>query len=362
MVSDLKLLPSNLVKLKEKLLKEISPLKPADESTRFIKSSYSTRSNTGRSLPEYYLVYFLLVELLGFKDLGRMEKVAWEIPIDFKGKGYLIAHKKFGLGLFLGKDEDEDDAEEIVNLIKSAIGRADLFYSWKVDQKIKTSSINIKNEYQYLLDRYYFFRTLSFDKKESTREGSWLAISAVEAFFSWTEHAFILMAVLQSKIENGEDFVRISKEEWKKKFQVCISLNSRDADSHFNRLLRVKDDVRNYMAHGSFGREGETFHFHSKVGAVPVAISKIKNQKLSMVTRLYVSPQEILKELDDFIDFFHQDERKRALKYIKNTDYPINLGYVVDGTFKRALESDEDMEVLIKEVDAILFQSWNMEW
>lgn len=361
-MSEIKELPPNLTKLKEKLLRDISPLRPADDRTKFIKSSYSTRSNAGRTLPEYYLVYFLLVELLGFKNLGRMEKVSWEIPIDFKGRGYFIAHKKFGLGLFLGKEGDEDDAEEIVSLIKRAIDKADLFYSWKVDQKIKTSSINIKNEYKSLLDRYQFFRTLSLDKREFSSEGSWLAISAVEAFFSWTEHAFVLMAVLQSKIENGEDFVRISKEEWKKKFQACISLNNKEADSHFNRLLRIKDDVRNYMAHGSFGREGETFHFHSMVGAVPVSISKIKNQKLSMVKKLYVSPQEILKELDDFIDFFHQDERKRALKYIKNTDYPISLGYVVDGTFKRALESDEDMEDLIKEVDAILFQSWNMDW
>jgi hypothetical protein len=47
----------------------ISPIKPADASTRAEPNFLFTAKRTiaGRSLPPYYLVYFLLVNLLGFR-------------------------------------------------------------------------------------------------------------------------------------------------------------------------------------------------------------------------------------------------------------------------------------------------------
>jgi hypothetical protein len=47
--------------------------------------SEGARSNAGRSLPPYYLVYFLLVNLLKFNDLGQSEKVSYSIPVEFNG-------------------------------------------------------------------------------------------------------------------------------------------------------------------------------------------------------------------------------------------------------------------------------------
>ena len=46
------------------------------------------------------LVYFLLVELLGFRDFGREEKVAWSVPVNFGGRPYGIEYRKLGLGIF----------------------------------------------------------------------------------------------------------------------------------------------------------------------------------------------------------------------------------------------------------------------
>jgi hypothetical protein len=37
--------------------------------------------------------------LLGFHDLGRFEKLAWSVPIDFEGIAYLIEYRKFGVGV-----------------------------------------------------------------------------------------------------------------------------------------------------------------------------------------------------------------------------------------------------------------------
>ena len=74
----------------------IAPLTPGPTPKAFFGGQ---RTNAGRFLPPYYLVYFLLVELLGFKDLGHEEKVAWAVPVEFKGCHLTIEHRKFGLGI-----------------------------------------------------------------------------------------------------------------------------------------------------------------------------------------------------------------------------------------------------------------------
>lgn len=72
-------------------LEAIAPIRPADANTKARNDTLlsATRSSAGHMLPEYYLVYFLLVELLGFRNLGQFEKIAWSVPIDFNGKAYL---------------------------------------------------------------------------------------------------------------------------------------------------------------------------------------------------------------------------------------------------------------------------------
>jgi hypothetical protein len=43
----------------------------------------TTGTKAGYKLPEYYLAYYLLVELLEFRHGGRGAKVAWTIPVEY---------------------------------------------------------------------------------------------------------------------------------------------------------------------------------------------------------------------------------------------------------------------------------------
>jgi hypothetical protein len=110
-------------------------------------------------LPPYYLVYFLLVNLLGFKNLGRFEKLAWSVPIDFEGTAYLIEHRKFGVGVF-ARDlpNDEQNAERIVRLIKKGVKVAQPFFKWMADRAVHDSKINVTNVGGSLFERYVYFR------------------------------------------------------------------------------------------------------------------------------------------------------------------------------------------------------------
>jgi hypothetical protein len=71
-------LPERFQQVREATTKAISPVHPADESTKASSdlSISAQRTHAGRQLPPYYVVYFLLVDLLGFRNLGRFEKLA----------------------------------------------------------------------------------------------------------------------------------------------------------------------------------------------------------------------------------------------------------------------------------------------
>jgi len=138
-------LPKELEGIREAARRAINPIKPADASTQAESKFLFTakRTDAGRSLPPYYLVYFLLVELLGFKDLGKFEKLAWSIPIDLDGVAYLIEHRKFGVGVFArDKEGEEQQARRIVALIKNGVKVANPFFKWMAHNAVQESKLD----------------------------------------------------------------------------------------------------------------------------------------------------------------------------------------------------------------------------
>jgi hypothetical protein len=113
-------------------------IRPADRKAHAGFPFGGERTNAGRSLPPYYLVYFLLVDLLGFPDLGRFEKVAWSVPIDFEGTVFWIEHRKFGVGVFVDDPAAHElQAEKIVKLIRKGIKAAAPFFAWLADRAVR---------------------------------------------------------------------------------------------------------------------------------------------------------------------------------------------------------------------------------
>jgi len=88
-------LPPELESVREAARKAILPLKAADSNTqadgKFLFNA--KRTDAGEKLPPYYLVYFLLADLLEFPNLGRFEKIDWSVPVDLNGVAYLIGNR-----------------------------------------------------------------------------------------------------------------------------------------------------------------------------------------------------------------------------------------------------------------------------
>jgi hypothetical protein len=99
------------------------------------------------------------VDLLGFENLGKFEKVAWSIPIDIRGRAFLIEYRKFGVGVFAHNPVDEEaQAREIVQHIKKAIKAAQPFFDWLADQAVAAAAVNVVNNSHALFARFEYLR------------------------------------------------------------------------------------------------------------------------------------------------------------------------------------------------------------
>ncbi|NLO72258.1 MAG: hypothetical protein GX102_15210 [Porphyromonadaceae bacterium] len=386
----------NTEKYKQTALKILTPIKPADNNT-LAKDKFlftAERSNAGRGLPEYFLVYFLFNDLLGFKNLGQFEKIAWSFPIDYNGRAFFIEYRKLGVGVFVqDKSKDENEAEEIVKKINGAIKSIRPFYDHLAEEAVKKSEFNIVNNNKRLYDRFQYLNSLykkerkkylknkdkiktetkDFEYGKSTsytnlglqyrQNSNWIAISCIEAFFSWTEHLFIHLAVVAESMSNGEDVTTLIEGEWKTKFKAAIKDNSKEANKFYDELLIVRQQLRNFVAHGAFGKNGNAFKFHSGTGAVPVLMNhKKQKNRFSLHGYLTFKEEDEIKLIEDFIKFLWKGSLEPAMYYTQECALPTILTFAANGTYKTATASMETMREYSGYLMSELDNAANMDW
>lgn len=401
------LLPPKLEAVRKKALhalREVQSAGPPQSSAESKALSLASRTNGGRSLPEYYLVYFLLVDLLGYQDLGQWEKVAWVIPVRYQDRLYSIEHRKFGVGVFapnddptammsgIPSDQAESDAREIAAAINKAVSIAEPYFEWRAEQAASTSRLNVINASDGLFDRYVFFRdkfrslaeeaerrkderkivkrTLPDGTKATSRSSSayliwrearWNAQAAIDAFFSWTEHSFIHLAILQGRLRTGDEVAALATADWKAKFKGALDLTHAETKHHYDRLLDLRAQIRNFMAHGAFGKRGEAFQFHSGAGAVPVLLTQSQRHRYALTGKPAFDEGAAITDIESFIEHLWSGTRAPAKIYIFS-ELPSILTYVVDGTYGRVMKSEEDMTEFVDYLTHEADNAANMDW
>lgn len=364
----------------------------------------SSRTNGGRTLPPYYLVYFLLVDLLEFPHMGQWEKTAWTVPVRYKGRLYGIEHRKMGLGVFApnldpdarmsGKptEDQEVDASAIASLIAKAVDGAAAYFEWRAEQAASGTELNVLNKgprlferYEYFRDRYISLKKEAEDRKDERQvtkrtledgtqyeswllpsytlrnEADWNAQAAVEAFFSWTEHVFIHLAILQGHASTGDDVARLAGADWKAKFKAALDVNEKPTKRHYEALLDLRAQIRNFMAHGSFGKRGEAFRFHSGAGAVPLLLTADQQHRYSLTGKQAFTEAWAISEIEDFIDHLWSGPRAPA-KYLIMSELPSILTLTQDGTYRKAMMSEDAMREFVDDMARQFDNAANMDW
>lgn len=389
--------------LKEKVYRIIDKIKPVNENTRadsnFLFKAQKTEAS--KILPPHYLVYFFLVNLLGFKNLGKWEKIAWSIPIDYNGEAYLIEYRKFGLGIF-AKDakKQEKEAYKIAKLICKGIKTAQPYFEYLANNAIETSNINVINKSYKLYERFSYFlkeyeknsqklkrlkdklpKKLSIKKtptKNKTyndldfnelylanKKAETLAIATIDSFFSWTEHIFIHLAILTGKSITGSDVKTLINLDWKDKYKKIFSTKNNMDNYYLCKLTTIKEQIRNYSTHGAFGKKGEAFSFHSEAGAVPVFLQNTYSSNLTFALErkdFEFVDSEAIDIIKLFIKYLWTDKYKIAKLYIQDTDLPLILTLAKNNIYNTALKSNKNMKGLIKSLYYEFDTAANMDW
>ena len=360
-------------------------------------SARSKRTEAGNQLPEYYLVYFLLVELLAFETSRSGEKLAWSIPIDFEGHIYLIEYRKLGLGVFAPISPDaERQAARIVRLIKKGIRRSESYFRLRAKQAVENSSVAVMNHSNRLYDRYHFFQDQHRSKCDEAKqnagrvvetrypggvvgidlpevrlrqEAEWLAFAAIESFFSWTEHVFIHLAILQGNCTTAAEVDRFAFAKWSDKYRSALDMSDPENNQYHSQLQHIRNRFRNLGTHGAFGPDGEAFIFPSGTGAVPVSLTHVGDEHSYRFAgqfdhfrthRRFVGQDEIAV-INEFVEFIRSGNLEHAWVFIDAGLHP-NLTAGGLRQLCDAMESFETMSRFVEYESLIADAYANMEF
>src|SRR5271165_1944627 len=164
--------------IRQRAILAIAPLKPPEQRREY--NYGDRRTDAGQKLPTYYLVYFLLADLLKFPHGGRWEKVAWTIPVDFNGSAALIEYRKIGLGVFsAATPEDEAIAAGIVTAVNRGIGAARPFFDHLAAEAVSGSRLNVTNNCAWLFGRYTYLRDQYREKMSSIKDTSFYKVEKI---------------------------------------------------------------------------------------------------------------------------------------------------------------------------------------
>lgn len=244
------------------------------------------------------LLRFVMIER-GCHDLGRWEKTAWQYPFQWNGALGLISLRKFGLRLEVwcesaDQDRHEDEVQGLIGRLIASQRTAEALLQPIADQQFVAGNVTLQNQFHSQRATYEYFREgarLAFvgDGRLAgpsyffgeQREGSYNTIAMCTAYFSYLEHFLVLSLPFLShwsgsQSMNVRDFIG---KKWGDKFRYVFAVSGDGSvNGLFSRLTSVAETYRNSYAHGAFGKEDATVHFHvPRVGAIPGNMTAVKD-------------------------------------------------------------------------------------
>jgi hypothetical protein len=307
------------------------------------------------SIRHPYMVFVIFVYIKKFRFTGKWEKVAWEIPIKYKGTPFILTHRKFGFRIISNyKNESiKKKAIDAITNIHKAMRYAEELIEPFVKTLIRKGNITLDNEFSIAHRRYDFFRGKAIkefktvDKSESkfkinlkdgyakaiksynkslqiAEAGRYYITAMLDSYFSLLEHTFVLLLPFLTNVNVSlidlEKFIGLN---WKEKFKIVLPPNSdTEAMQLLERLDKIKEQLRNPLTHGYFLKNGNSFYVHiPNLHAIPMTLTKSKEHfKYSFEGPTAFNYKEILKCFDDFDKYLLKNNKtKFGMMYIKSS-------------------------------------------
>jgi hypothetical protein len=182
-----------------------------------------------------------------FPYYGKSEKIAWSIPILFKGAPHLISHEKCGLKIHPAEPEPRDIEHErlLVDRLLHAVRIADGMVKPFAEEQIPAGKVSIANNSFLFRGKYEFFRSKAEEcyqnaqpvtgegqvarinrKFKYDREAFFFASATLDSYFSYLEHLLVLLLSFSDFDPTKDDVVEFINSFWAEKFKRIFDLPS----------------------------------------------------------------------------------------------------------------------------------------
>ena len=168
---------------------------------------------------------------------------------------------------------------------------------------------------------------------------------------------------MQGSCSTGEAVNKLARADWRDKFRAALDINDPEIKQYYDNLMAVRDQVRNFVAHGSFGKNGEAFLFHSAVGAVPVLLPHPEGWHSNRFSqkRSVLAEREAISSIESFIEHIRTGALAPAWIYL-DSRMDLVLTRARGGYYKHAMQSMEMMKELV-EVETYIADAYaDMDW
>ncbi|HKO46873.1 MAG TPA: hypothetical protein VJV79_04080 [Polyangiaceae bacterium] len=342
---------------------------------------------TPKGFPIEGLLLFGLTQFLGLLDDGREEKIAWSVWFSFKGATYAFEMRKFGLRLLCQPENlDKPLTREVLGKARALTDIVEAFLSDGFAQKqLEAGSFTVQNLYGTLEERYRFLRdqaklayerpppppetgTHEFgtwyrhDSERPDREGGTLGAAAVDAYFSRMEHLLCLAAGFANVPLPEGDFLAFLAEGWRAKARAMLDLGRPETKSFYDKLLAVREEWRNPLAHGGFLSNGGSLYFHLPgIGALPAQLRRTPTGVKLKFTMQHSSFKEVMELFDGFDEHMKAGPLRHAVQWAE-----AGMDVAFDEHSRRsyacASKSEEAFEHFLEGTQRAEDQAANMDW
>lgn len=326
------------------------------------------------------LLGYIFDKILGFKVHYRIfEKINYIINFQYKGAYGFVAHRKLSYTLSI----DKKYKEEIFNIfLKANKLLENLFFEFS-KCALKNDNYMLSNEIHHYKNRLAYFKSQVEDKisiaekmnsgeiervkiikhkngatyhyliNDVLHELTYNAEAYIDIAYSYIEHILTLLAAF-CKYE--KPFDKVIKMGWLSKYDLVFGQGSEEKRIKEN-LNNFKQVYRNRLTHGMFSNEQKLFITIDGLGNYPFYIG---NQLKGFQQDRFIDI-ETFNKFDKLLSEFNSlcEENFDLIKMLIDSGISIHLDI---NKYKKALQSEQDMESFIEYISYMQDNQLNMDW
>src|SRR5271165_4968208 len=151
--------PKKLAGVLAGILRDFEPWKDPDTAYQWGGKQVQLSEQEVKALLPHS-IFLALVIFSKFPCYGRSEKIAWSLPVRFRGVPYLISHQKFGLRIHPANPAEthsELDAALIDRLLH-AVRITDALVKPFAEDQVRAGRVTVSNQGAIYRGKYQFFR------------------------------------------------------------------------------------------------------------------------------------------------------------------------------------------------------------